>query len=75
MRAKKEEGRPISSSLREFQHGAFAIKTIRARSMKTPALQAKTLFILVTPVIIDRKPYISSRKVPIMQMDQKDFWL
>ena len=22
--------RPISSSLREFQHGAFAIKTIRA---------------------------------------------
>ena len=33
--------RPISSSLREFQHGAFAIKTIRARPMKTPALQAK----------------------------------
>ena len=32
--------RPISSSLREFQHGAFAIKTIRARPMKTPALQA-----------------------------------
>ena len=31
----------ISSSLREFQHGAFAIKTIRARPMKTPALQAK----------------------------------
>ena len=29
-----------SSSLREFQHGAFAIKTIRARPMKTPALQA-----------------------------------
>ena len=54
MRAKKEEGRPISSSLREFQHGAFAIKTIRARSMKTPALQAKTLFILVIPVNIDR---------------------
>ena len=25
----------------EFQHGAFAIKTIGARPMKTPALQAK----------------------------------
>lgn len=32
--------RPISSSLREFQHEAFAIKTIRAHPMKTPALQA-----------------------------------
>ena len=32
--------RPISSSLQEFQHGAFAIKTVRARPMKTPALQA-----------------------------------
>ena len=31
--------RPISSSLREFQHGAFVIKTIRARPMKTPATQ------------------------------------
>ena len=37
--------RPISSSLREFQHGAFAIKTIRARPMKTPALQAMTVSI------------------------------
>ena len=27
-------------SLLEFQHGAFAIKTIRARPMKTPALKA-----------------------------------
>ena len=31
---------PISSSLREFQHGAFAIKIIRARPMKTPVLKA-----------------------------------
>ena len=37
--------RPISSSLQEFQHGAFAIKTVRARPMKTPALQA-TVFTL-----------------------------
>ena len=28
-----------------------------------------------TPVNIDRKPYISSRKVPIMQMAQKELWL
>ena len=38
---KRRAGSPIPSSLREFQHGAFAIKTIRARPIKTPALQAK----------------------------------
>ena len=31
---------PISSSLREFQHGAFTIKTIHGCPMKLPALQA-----------------------------------
>ena len=56
VRAKKEEGggggeknmpplpppldSPISSSLWKFQHGAFANKTIHARPMKMPALQA-----------------------------------
>ena len=53
MRAKLT--RPISSSLREFQHGAFAIKTIRARPMKTPALQAsdQAIFFLVLVLLPD----------------------
>ena len=29
----------------------------------------------LTPLNIDRKPCISSPKVPIMQMDQKELWL
>ena len=37
--------RPIFSSLLEFQHGAFADKSIRAPDeSKTPALQATMLF-------------------------------
>ena len=66
VRARKEEGggapcpppltRPISSSLRKFQHGAFAIKTIRARPMKTPALQAKTDNVYFEKVFIFKFP-------------------
>ena len=29
----------------DWQHGAFAIKTIRARPMKTPTLQARDLWV------------------------------
>ena len=66
VRAKKEEGGrrllppPLDSphfcSLRKFQHGAFAIKTIRARPMKTPALQAKTDNVYFEKVFIFKFP-------------------
>ena len=57
--------RPISSSLREFQHGAFAIKTIRARPMKTPALQASLIAVtVINPTCVIHK----GNKSPTMQM-------